>query len=227
MAGPFGARATTATDEELLAHFELIALRRDFVRAERAVVLKWAEPLRLHVARHAEVEEDGLALLKDHMAVLDEATGLGVSYVETFEASNFRVLFIDEADFLATTKAFYAGGDRTVERIVDRANCLTVFQQDAPGSGVLVRATVIIPVDKAARGRLLARCILEETTQSLGLVADSPDVGRSLFNTGTDVVELNDHDLTLLRLLYHPRMRPGMTPEDALSTAREILPGLR
>ena len=38
------------------------------------------------------------------------------------------------------------------------------------------------------------------------------------------VVELNAHDRSLLRTLYHPRLRAGMGREEALDIAREILP---
>ena len=54
---------------------------------------------------------------------------------------------------------------------------------------------------------------------------DARDIGPSLFNDATyKVVELNAHDRSLLKMLYHPRIRAGMDRTEALRIAREILP---
>jgi Protein of unknown function (DUF2927) len=51
----------------------------------------------------------------------------------------------------------------------------------------------------------------------------------SIFNDDEEFALLTDHDELLLRILYSPDLRPGMTPEEArpivFSLARRLLGG--
>ena len=61
----------------------------------------------------------------------------------------------------------------------------------------------------------------------MGLPNDSNDVYPSIFNDKGRLDDLSEQDVLLLRLLYDPRMKAGMSRDDALNTARRILPELR
>ena len=74
---------------------------------------------------------------------------------------------------------------------------------------------------------MLKSCIVEETTQVMGLPNDSSDVRPSIFNDRGGLDDLSGQDVLLLRLLYDPRLKAGMTRDEALATARRILPELR
>ena len=54
-------------------------------------------------------------------------------------------------------------------------------------------------------------CIVEEIVQSLGLMNDDHRARPSIFNDDQQYLELTSHDEYLLRVLYDPRIRPGMT----------------
>ena len=56
----------------------------------------------------------------------------------------------------------------------------------------------------------------------MGLPNDSPDARPSLFNTNLEFAFLTDHDEILLRMLYDPRLRPGMSAAEA----RPLLPAI-
>jgi hypothetical protein len=82
---------------------------------------------------------------------------------------------------------------------------------------------VVIPIDRVmARGRLEA-CVVEEITQILGLPNDSDDVVPSVFNDHSPDIELSWQDILLVKLLFDPRLRPGMPRADALANVRMIL----
>jgi hypothetical protein len=71
------------------------------------------------------------------------------------------------------------------------------------------------------------RCFIEEITQSLGLYADSELVVPSIFSNlqlGLDYLPLNDK--ILIRTLYDPRIKPGMSREATMEIARELIPKL-
>lgn len=66
-------------------------------------------------------------------------------------------------------------------------------------------------------------CIEEEIAQSLGLARDDPSIRPSIFNDDEEFALMTDHDAALLRILYDPRLEPGMTAREALPRVREIL----
>ena len=65
-------------------------------------------------------------------------------------------------------------------------------------------------------------CIHEEIAQGLGLSNDSPAARPSVFNDDEEFGLLTTHDEFLLRILYDPRMRPGMNEIEAREQAELI-----
>jgi hypothetical protein len=65
-------------------------------------------------------------------------------------------------------------------------------------------------------------CIHEELAQGMGLANDSPQARPSIFNDDEEFALLTRHDELLLRMLYDPRLSPGMTPAEAAPIARQI-----
>ena len=66
-------------------------------------------------------------------------------------------------------------------------------------------------------------CVVEELTQVLGLPNDSDTVKPSIFNDQSRYYELTDHDRRMLKMLYDPRITPGMPRKEALRQGRLIL----
>jgi hypothetical protein len=62
----------------------------------------------------------------------------------------------------------------------------------------------------------------EEVAQGLGLPNDSPRARPSIFNDDEEFSLLTPHDEALLRILYDPRLTPGLTPEAARPMVRII-----
>ena len=75
--------------------------------------------------------------------------------------------------------------------------------------------------------RLRRSCVHEELTQGMGLANDSPRARPSIFNDDEEFAYLTRHDELLLKILYDPRLRPGMSEAEAqpivLQIARELL----
>ena len=69
----------------------------------------------------------------------------------------------------------------------------------------------------------LRTCVVEELTQILGLPNDSDSVKPSIFNDQSRYSELTDHDRRMLKMLYDPRITPGMPRKEALRQGRLIL----
>ena len=84
--------------------------------------------------------------------------------------------------------------------------------RDAPGGGY-VQAVAVVRAELPDALRL--SCYHEELAQGLGLANDSPRARPSIFNDDEEFAWLTKMDEKLLRILYDPRLRPGMTEAEA------------
>ena len=102
-------------------------------------------------------------------------------------------------------------------------DALCVSQIGAKGNGEIVRGFILIPVDRASeRGKLLS-CIVEELTQSLGLINDSPDLYPSIFNDESNNQMMTSLDWLLLRALYDTELHAGMTLDEVRRKVPQVL----
>ncbi|MEY4696786.1 MAG: hypothetical protein RIT14_1214, partial [Pseudomonadota bacterium] len=104
--------------------------------------------------------------------------------------------------------------------------CLVYALSDGAGSAY-TRAFAVIRAEHPDLLRL--SCLHEEIAQGLGLANDSPTARPSIFNDDEEFALLTRHDELLLRILYDPALRPGMTEDQARpiirTLARQVLPG--
>ena len=88
------------------------------------------------------------------------------------------------------------------------------------GSTTYTKAVALIRGEHPDLLRLA--CIHEELAQGLGLANDSPQARPSIFNDDEEFGLLTTHDELLLRMLYDPRLTPGMSAAEAAPIARRI-----
>ena len=110
------------------------------------------------------------------------------------------------------------------DRLPRAIHCLVIAFSDLQGGYDYDQAIALI---RAEHPDLLTQsCIHEEVAQGLGVGNDSPSARPSIFNDDDEFALLTTHDELLLRILYDPRLRPGMTKDEALPIAAEIAAGL-
>ena len=90
--------------------------------------------------------------------------------------------------------------------------CLVYAQSDGVSS-VYTRAYAVIRAEHPDLLRL--SCLHEEIAQGLGLANDSPQARPSIFNDNQEFALLTPQDALMLRMLYDPRLTPGMTADQA------------
>jgi hypothetical protein len=229
---PTGVRAPTAAarslppNDILLRSFALVALEREHEADGDPGIAKWAVPIRVRVTGLAEEDAATQTALWSHLGRLANLSGLTIRKAAPHETANYRVVFTARRHFADRVRASLDRGTEAVAVRLLRANCVGMFQQDVDTQAI-VRATVIIPVDHARSRGLLHRCIVEETTQVLGLPNDASLPVASVFNDTSRARALSAHDALLLSLLYHPALRPGMKRKAAMAAARRVLPTVR
>lgn len=80
----------------------------------------------------------------------------------------------------------------------------------------------LIFVKAELSGDFRRACLTEEFAQVFGLINDDPVARPSIFNDDQEFIELTRHDEYLLRMLYDPRLRAGMTEAEARPVVRRI-----
>jgi Protein of unknown function (DUF2927) len=231
------------TDRMLAENFMRIALfdeyRRGtggFVREEtQSNLRRWEGPVRIGLRFGPSVPPDRQATdrarIASFVARLARITGHPMSVDD--RAPNFFIHIVseDEREALGPTiRATLPGlsaADVAGITAMQRTTYCLVYALAEGNSGAYTRAFAVIRAEHPDLLRL--SCLHEELTQGLGLPNDSPRARPSIFNDDEEFALLTDQDELLLRLLYSPELRPGMTAAEArpivFSLARRLTGG--
>lgn len=104
------------------------------------------------------------------------------------------------------------------------AGAVCAGQVNARGTH-LAEAIVFIPIDRMAP--VTHACIASQLSRIMGLPFALPGDQPSTLASDSPHAHLTELDRTMLRMLYHPRMRAGITRSDARIVAVSILPEMR
>jgi len=233
-----GGPDTPFTDTDILRNFERIAFYDEYQQGAgyrpstgRAGGLrKWMGPVRINVEFGASVPEDQRAedrrLVADYAARLARVTRHPIS--TGAGSPNFHVLFVGEDDRAATLARIRQlapeAGPSTLAIFRDMPrsiHCLVVAFSGQGADHTYRRAIALIRAEHPPLMR--QSCVHEELAQGLGLADDSPAARPSIFNDDDEFALLTSHDEELLWLLYHPDLKPGMSPDEARPILRRLL----
>ncbi len=227
------------TNEDLARNFERIVFYSEFTLREGALVpeeretalTKWRKPIRYQIVGDAVTEADRqtYAALARRLA---NVTGLDIREAAPREEDNLLILILSRtarrqaADFLEQA----AGGnasDGLVYRL--RTDDYTIPCAATVGSATRDPAIVqgLILIKAETSGLLRRSCAHEEFAQVLGPGNDFSEARPSIFNDDGEFALLTEHDEYILRVLYDDRLEPGMTRDEAMPIAREIIDEIR
>jgi hypothetical protein len=231
-----GGPDTPITERQLVDNFVRIALFEEFsniggqmVRSETATRLhRWNGPIRMSVKFGDSVpiakRERDTAQVARFAARLARLTGLSITVTD--KNPNFHIFIVNEDErrvigpkLRAISPEIDTIAVNTVQEMRQSTLCL-VFSIDGRTEGIYETAVAVIRGEHPDLLRL--SCIHEELAQGLGLPNDSPLARPSVFNDDEEFGLLTTHDEYLLQMLYDPRMRPGMTAEEARPVAQVI-----
>lgn len=194
-----------------------IVLRGEYEQV-RPVIRKWAQPLRIWMHSSAGDAYEQKRLLAMHFVHLGDIVGLPVELVEKREQANVRVFFTSNKE---TAGVVAREMSATAVRQLNHSVCIGQIRFNRWAE--ITRGTVVIPVERAiSRGKLVP-CVVEEMTQMLGLINDSKRYYPTVFSDITDDELLTGLDYVLLKLLYSPKLRTGMTISQAAPYIRRQL----
>jgi len=194
-----------------------IVMRGEYEQV-RPVIRKWARPLRIWMSSSAGDPREQLRLLAMHFVHVGDIIGLPVELVEKREQANVRVFFTSEKD---TSRVVAREMSMTALRQLNHSVCIGQIRFNRWSE--ITRGTVVIPVERAQQQGKLVPCVVEEMTQMLGLINDSERYFPTVFSDHTDDELLTGLDYVLLKLLYSPKLRTGMTYSQAAPVIRRQL----
>lgn len=219
------------SDEDLVRDFVRIALFDEYVDVngrflhseQPALLRRWEKPVRVAVMTGTSETPEDAARDRGNVAAytsrLARLTGHDVALAESAADANFLVLFMTDAERAAFARQLpqlypdFAPAVLTAMRSIENF-CVTYSFWETANPSAYSAVIVQIPAEHPPFTKL--SCVQEEMAQALGLPNDSPDARPSLFNDDREFALLTEHDAMLLRMLYDPRLRTGMTAAEAL-----------
>jgi Protein of unknown function (DUF2927) len=226
------------TADDLVRDFVRVALYDEyvdlggrFVRSETPALLRrWDRPVRVGVMTGLSVPPEQGARDRANVAGftqrLARLTGMDMT-MGADDDVNFLVLFMNSAERAAFAKQVSARYPDFAPAVMSALHdtpldtfCTAYAFSDPAWPSAYSAVIILIRAEHPPLTKL--SCVHEEMAQAMGLPNDSPDARPSLFNDNLEFALLTDHDAILLRMLYDPRLRPGMTAAEV----RPLLPAI-
>jgi Protein of unknown function (DUF2927) len=184
-------------------------------------VRKWITPVRYFIVHRVGDKDLHRELIDAHFRHLAQITGLGIQPAETRAAANFLVVLTSESALAADLPRYFgATSARQNEMLFHHSLCMASFATERRGT--IVRAVAMIPVDAARAKADLASCVVEELTHAMGLGNDTLRLLPSIFSRKSNLAFLSGLDHLVLKMLYDPRIKPGMNEKTALPVLKMI-----
>lgn len=139
--------------------------------------------------------------------------GLHTTVVRDPKSANFTIFVVDRQQYATVVRQEIYNDPKAAAP----GRCLVRVLSDAQG---ISASTAVIVSDEGEF--LFRRCLIEETLQGLGPMNDDRSLTYSVFNDQSRHSRFTRFDRFILNMLYHRRIRAGMSKREALA----VLPGV-
>jgi hypothetical protein len=212
----------TFTDAEIVEGFLKISFGSEYNAGRVDRIRKYDSPVRIYIDNRARPDRRARVTT----AVDDirrRIRHLDLSVTDKRDDANVIVTLVHDRDLVRTLRAMYGREQaQRIQRSLD-PQCLASFRKD--DSFRILHSDVVLVSD--AGEFVFYDCLYEELLQALGPINDDASVPWSMFNDEVQFGYFGIYDQYLLNLLYHPRIRPGMSREEVQAVLPEILPEVR
>ena len=197
-----------------------IAFKREYAPGLRRLN-KWTHPIPWQIVYESGVKPSPMleGPIQIHLNQLQSITGIPM--VPAKRHSSLHIILTRDRDFAAALVRHRIMPPQQARHFVRGVNCMGNYQTNR--HGVITAAWVVIPVDHAFKRGLYPACVVEEITQVMGLPNDADWVNPSIANDASRQDLLSPLDYVMLRLLYQPELKAGMTVQQARPIIRRLL----
>lgn len=194
--------------EDVILYFNEVCLDAEFVNSGNpSIVQKWDTPIYYRI--HGSCTQEDLAVLEDFLGWLNTIEGFpGFVPSEEDYQTDLDIYFCTEQEMLDLLGDNYYGCDGGVTFWYDGNNVIY--------DGIICCRT---DLDQYVRNSV----ILEEIFNGLGPVQDTWLREDSIAYAGYSTPQaLSQIDQLILKLLYHPRIQPGMNAKECEAVIRQL-----
>lgn len=212
----------TVYEKELIIYFKEIALQSEFGDNPQKVI-KWKEPMILFVVKEEEFKSQMSAIKKTINEINRLATdGFKIVLTNNLLESNSILYLCSKEKVAELNPDFY----KMLNDVINREISGFAYSEFGTKNCVIDKSLIFInsedPID------IQESTILEEITQSLGLGFDSNAYSNSIFyqkkyEQEVKIKEYSELDKDIIRLLYHPKMKPSLDSTELENVIKKIL----
>lgn len=220
---PAVAQERWQNDAYITQSFIKIALEREYKETKHPKLVRWEKPISVYFESDTGDAKLQLDLLTVQMRHLAYISGMPIYFTKQAKGAGILVIFTRYKNIEDKVRQYIGDPDK-IRKALNEAVCLGNFrinQRHEITSGI-----IIIPVDYAREKARLLDCVVEEITQLLGLPNDSDEVFPSVFNDHSIDTYLSPLDYILLKALYSPHLKPGMTVKQVKAVFPSVLKDL-
>jgi len=211
------------TDTEIIDGFVKLTLGSELQIAGRSDrIRKFDVPVRVFIDNRAKPDRSQ-QIAETVADIKRKVQHLDIAVTAQRSDANMIVTLVRDRDLGKTIRSIYGRERaRSIQKSLE-PQCLSSFRRDETFR--IVQAQVILVAD--AGDFVFYDCAYEEMLQALGPINDDPSVPWSMFNDNVHLGFFGIYDQYILNLLYHPRMRVGMTVTDVRAVLPGVLPEVR
>lgn len=225
------------SQRNLVNNFIRIAMHDEYVNTGDEIIAevtenilrRWEQPIRMKIEFGPSVplaqRSRDRANISHYIKRLSRLTGVPIRLSNV--NPNYNVLILNEDERQAAgprLQEIVPGiGDASLRLVTTMSRstlCLVLADTSGTNNATYAKAVAVIRGEHPDLLRLA--CIHEELAQGLGLANDSPAARPSIFNDDEEFALLTHHDELLLQILYDPRLKAGMTQQQARPIIKAI-----
>ena len=212
----------TFTDSEIVDGFLKTAFGAEYHLAGRVDrIRKFDGPVRVFADGTRADRKAQLAKIVADIAA--RVQHLDIAMAGDNDDANVLVKLVRDRDLYRTIASFY-GQERAKEiRSSLDPQCLSGFRKNE--NYEIEHSDVLLTVDNG--DFVFLDCAYEEVLQSIGPINDTDSVPWTMFNDNVSMGFFDVYDQYILNLLYHPRIKAGMTVDEVKAVLPEVLPEVR
>jgi len=196
----------TDYENETIEYFKEIALNTEFDDNPKRVI-KWTKPMLLFIHSEQEINEQTDVVLNTIEKINQLfSDGFYIELVDKVENSN-AVIYLNDKERIKTIEPeFYK---LINDDLLGEFTGMT-YVEFKFSNFVIQNAQIFIDITENIESQITT--IIEELTQSIGLLNDSNKYSNSIFYENIDGIENSEYsnmDEEIIKLLYSKEMKPG------------------